>query len=356
MITRRITYPIIMCLAFMLPASAHSGFRTTELERLAGVLSLDAQTIPDGYSHPVAKGIRLTVHSNAGVIDHIGRQLFSDEIRQQVRMAVLDFLERYFLQLKYPPQEKTAAAMVRDDEFFFVTGSLATVESLRPTDGFTFNYDRHHYEAKWNRDGRTILSVFFPVEYELISGENKIEAENNLAADVRRTQVTDTDEDIRTVVDNATYLNNAFSNRLYKIDGSLVVSSRHPAESAANMMLSMQAARDCEINITQVAYGFKKTEFRVPLRQWMAFCRNNRCELYFGVNDISNDGDVRAVVIAVNEAENYNHVLSVQIPARVIEQRSGTVEARLYSYVPMHNVSDMFAAYRKSNPKTIQSK
>ena len=53
---------IIVCLALVLTASAKPSFRTSELERLAQVLALDVDVLPDGYSHPVANGIRLTVH------------------------------------------------------------------------------------------------------------------------------------------------------------------------------------------------------------------------------------------------------------------------------------------------------
>ncbi len=346
---------IMMCLAQTAPASAQSAFRTAELERLAATMTLDVNSLPEGYSHPEAKGIRLTVHRTDGIIDHIGRQLFSDELRSHSRMPVLDFLERYFLQLKYPPKVKTANMMTRDDEFFFVTGTLSTVDRIQPSDDFTYDYDRHHYHATWNRDGKTLLSVYFPVEYELISGENKIEAENNLMADVQRTPVPTTIEQAN-LIENATYLSKDFSNRLYRANGELVISKRHPVESAANMMLSLEAAKDYSINITQICYGFKKTTFSVPLQQWIAFCRNHGCELYFGVENISDDSRVEAVVLAVNEQENYNHVLTVSVPAQAIEQRRGMVDARLYPYVPVHNMSDLFAAYRKSTPKTISQK
>lgn len=346
---------IIACLASIATASAQSAFRTAELERLAATLALDVKSLPEGYSHPEAKGIRLTVHRMVGIIDHIGRQLFSDELRSHSRMPVLDFLERYFLQLKYPPKVKTANMMIRDDEFFFVTGSLATVDRIQPSDDFTYDYDQHHYRATWSRNGRTLLSVFFPVEYELISGENKIEAENNLMADVQRTPVPTTIEQAN-LIEDATYMSKEFSNRLYRTNGLLIISERHPVESAANMMLSLQAAKDYSISITQISYGFKKTVFSAPLQQWIAFCRNHGCELYFGVENIGDDGHVEAVVLAVNEQENYNHVLTVSVPAQAIEQRRGTVEARLYPYVPVHNMSDLFAAYRKSTPKTISQK
>lgn len=334
-----------------LSASAKTTFRTAELGRLAQALALDVEALPEGYSHPVAKGLRLTVHQTAQTVDHIGLCLFSEEMRQMDHSPIFDFLERYFLQLKNPPQAKN---MIRDDQFKFLTGSLETVEKLLPTDGFSFNYDKHCYQATWSRQDSTLLVVSFPVEYELISGENKIEAEDNLPADIRTTKVV-VPSDKPTPKDEH-YLSEDFTNRLYLSNDELVLSDRHPVESAANMMLSLQTAGDFTVQMTQLSYGFKKTVFEVPLKQWIAFCQKQGCELYFGLENLSDNSEVDGVVIAVNNAENYNHVLTFRIPSEVIESKSGTIEARLYPYVPTHNVLDMFAAYRKSNPKTFVSK
>ena len=99
---RNILY-IIMCLV-ALSASAKTSFRTAELGRLAQVLALDTEILPEGYSHPMAKGIRLTVHQTEQTVDHIGLYLFNEDLRSVGKSPIFDFLERYFLQLKYPPQ------------------------------------------------------------------------------------------------------------------------------------------------------------------------------------------------------------------------------------------------------------
>ena len=349
---RNILY-IIMCLV-ALSASAKTSFRTAELGRLAQVLALDTEILPEGYSHPMAKGLRLTVHQTEQTVDHIGLYLFNEELRSMGKSPIFDFLERYFLQLKYPPQSKSMSNMIRDDQFKFLDGALSSVDNILLTDGFSYNYDNHCYVATWNRKDSTLLSVSFPVEYELISGENKIEAEDNLPSDIKNTKV-----EIPTgkpSVKKDHYLSKDFTNRLYLSKGELVLSEKHPLESAANMMLSLQTEGNFNINITQLSYGFKKTTFEVPLKQWIAFCQDHGCELYFGVEKLTNKNEVECVVMAVNEAENYNHVLTATISSDILEPKSGTIEARLYPYVPMHNVLTMFASYRKSNPKTFVSK
>lgn len=342
---KHLIYTLILYCAVALSSSSRTVYRTAELERLATVLRLEDASLAEGYSHPVAAGITLTVHRQDGVVDHLGCRLFRDELRTAVHSPVLNFLERYFLQLRFPPQSKTANTMMRDDDVHFLVGSMAVISQLAPSDHFSFCYDQRRCEATWSREGRTLLKVLFPMEHELISGENKIEAENNLKGDVLRTSFVGL-ADQGALLDDATYLSKSFSNRIYKVEEHPIISVRHPAESAANILLSMQAAQGISIAITQAHYGFRKSVFTVPLQQWIAFCRNSACELFFGVRDISPEGDVEATVLAVNEQMNYNHVLSVTIPAQVIRQRQGTVEARLYPYVPTHNIAGMLAAYQ----------
>lgn len=346
---QRLLY-IIIGMTFVLNAFGQISYRTAELKRLASVMSIDVSALKEGYNLLSFNNRPLVVIIKNNAVSHIGWQLFSKEARESGNAPVLDFLERYFLQLNYPPKDMSARQMLSDDQFRFLKGSLSTVSDIQPTDAFGFSYDKRKYVATWNRNGQPMLSVSFPVEYELISGENKIEAENNLMADIKNTKMDNVKP--RQAYD-VHYINDKFSNKIYKKKGELLFSERHPAETVSNMLLSMDAKGEYTINMTQLSYGFRKVVFDVPLRQWIAFCQNNGCQLYVGIEDINADGDVSAVVIAVNEAENYNHVLTVTIPSESIQAQKGTLEARLYPYVPTHNVLSLFATYKKSNPKTI---
>ena len=351
---KRLVVYILICVAAVLQASAQTQFRTAELERLAKVMGIDKQVFSDGYSNVLAKDRWLTIHSSNNTVDHIGLRLFADDIRTIDRSPVFDFLERYFLQLQFPQEEKTAALMTRDDEFRFECGSLQTLSELKPTDVFAYHFDNHRYTATWSREDHDLLRVSFPVEYQLMSGENKIEAENRILDDIRQTTIVHTrDTDAQS---NDYYIVESCTNRLYFVGDKLVASSRFPAETAANMLLSTEMPGTVLLNMTQLAYGFRKTSVEVDLKQWITFCRNSRCQLYVGIDRVDDNGNVDAVVLAVNTTENYNHVLTVSIPAEVIGTQQGTIEARLYSYVPTQNIRNLFGDYRKSNPKTFVTK
>ena len=340
-------------MATVLTTSAQTGFRTSELQRLAVALSLDDKKLKDGENYLLVNKQPIIVCVSNNTVSHIGLRLFSKEMRNAGNSPIFDFLERYFLQLKYPPTVKSAQKIISDDQFKFVVGSINTIDDIRSSDGFSFNYDKRRYSATWTRAGEPLLSVSFPVEYELISGENKVEAENNLLTDIKNTVISESED--KPVYD-VFYINDNFSSRLYYQKGKLVNSVRHPAETVSNMMLSLRTKGNYELDVTQMLYGFKKTVFSIPLRQWIAFCKNNNCHLYIGIDDTNDNGDVKAVVIAVNDSENYNHVLSITVPLKVIQAQSGVIEASLYPYVPTHNVKELFGKYRKSNPKMFVSK
>ena len=350
---KRLVYIIIGVAMFLTSASAQTVFRTAELQRLATVLAIDPATLQEGYNYLDADRQSLVVTKTNHTVSHIGLRLFNEDMRKMGETSVMDFLERYFLQLKYPPKVTSAKNMIRDDQFQFITGTLQTVGELKPTDVFSLNYDKRLYTASWTREGQPLLVVSFPVEYELISGENKIEAENHLQTDILATNITN--EAPKPAAELGKPFE-SFSGKLYQQRGVLIYSERHPAETVANMMISQQIKGAFDLSLTQMSYGFKKTTFSVPLRQWISFCQNHGCQLYVGIEDVKENGDVSAVVLAVNEAENYNHVLTLTVPSDMIRTRQGQIDARIYPYVPTHNVANLFAAYGKSNPKTFVSK
>lgn len=355
MMKQRLLY-IILCISISLLSMAQVSYRTSELKRLASVLSLDESTIASNGNHYLtADNKPIVVRVSDGMVSHIGIRLFSEEMRSLEKSPILDFLERYFLQLSYPPKSVSAANMVRDDQFRFLQGSLVSVSNIQPTDGFSYSFDQNQYVAVWTRNGSALLEVSFPVEYELISGENKIEAENNIMADIQKATIAkDTVNEKNNCSDF--YLVPDLSSKLYFDKGRLILNGLLQEQSAANLMLTTAIEGDYRLALTQVSYGFKKTTAEVPLGQWISFCKNSGCQLFFGIDHIDQDGTVNGIVLAVNQTENYNHVLTVRVPMSLLDQRNGIIEAWLYPYIPTHNVRDMFAKFKSTNRKEISNR
>ena len=356
-------------------AVAQTRFRTAELARLAYVCGLTDSTMDTARRDAAHPFKDVVVERQAdSVVCHVGLRLFSDEMIRIAKSPVLPFLERYFLQLLHPSEEKTAAMMMRDDRFRFERGSLKMLEQLTDSDAFSYNYELRSYHASWSRNGKEILAVSFPKEYQLLAGVSKIEAEQLIESDIRHCALLKKSEkckvqeligiDSTTLVKTAQpsyyilpgvpYIDKRINSDLYveKKDStlSLVVDMAHPAESAANILLSRFTPGDYIIRIDQTCYGYQRKHFDVPLRQWIVFCSESGCEVYCGVEGLDKDV-VKASLFVVNQAEGYNHVLYVEVPFNVIEQREGIIEARLDCYIPMHNVAGLFAKDKKVKHK-----
>jgi len=346
-------------------AKADVAFRSKEVERLVTMLRVTPDSLAEGINMLNVRGRRVKVLLNERVVTFVGYDLFSDELKSLARTPILNFLERYFLQLDYPDADRPAANMMREDRFRFDVGRLATVAMLTEDDAFSYGFENKRYVATWTREGEPLLAVSFPAEHELISGENKKEAELNVERDIKQSPIDGvppvneavlqpTIQENYLVKRGSTYMKDLFTSDLYyeRRDSvlQLICDEAHPLESAANLMLSAEGTADCVLNVKQVMYGYKKKTFDVPLRNWIAYCLKGGCELYFAAESLD-EKEIRATVIAVNIAENYNHVIFVDIPLSVIRQRGGEIVARLESFIPMHNVQNLFAKY-----KTIKNK
>ena len=356
---------ILLMLLSLSTVDAAPSFRSKKLQKLATVLPLNTDSLHEGLNMQTINGRQIKVTVTGNQIMTIGYHLFTDELKAIAATPILTFLERYFLQIDYPETVRPRERMLREDRFKFEKGSRVTVASLRPDDAFSFNYELRRYVATWTRDDQPLLIVSFPAEHELISGENKIEGENNVEMDILSAIIptgqkvsheilTPTVQKNYFIKKGGTYLNDQLTSTLYyqQQGGAyhLLTDVFHPLESAANMMLSADAEYNCRLKVKQSMYGYKKKYFEVPLQKWIAYCKNNGCELYYGAESFNNN-IIKASVIAVNNAENYNHVLFVNIPLTVIEKKEGLIEAQLETFIPMHNVRNIFAKYQKTKNK-----
>ena len=368
-----------MLLPVTMTSTAQTRFRTAELHRLAGVCGVLDSSRNDGR----ASKRDIIIEKRGSIVSHIGYRLFSEEMKQIAKSPVLPFLERYFLQLRYPPTGKTTSIMMHEDQFVFEKGNLGTLEQLSDSDTFNYSCELRRYRASWSREGREILAVSFPKQYELLAGVNKIEAEALLEGDVKSTIIPTQEKeaiflwsknDLQAdatlsgayIFRGSLYLNKHINSNLYLKEQkgrlSLIVDVAHPAESAANILLCRHAPGEYTLRFDQTLYGYKRKHFEVPLIQWLQFCRENGCELYCGIEEVTNSKTekndvgmaVTASVFAVNQAEGYTHVLYVEVPFSVIDNQKGTVTARLDSYVPMHNVAGLFGKERKTKNKSTK--
>ena len=96
-----------------------------------------------------------------------------------------------------------------------------------------------------------------------------------------------------------------------------------------------------EAEVEQNLYGNKKNHFTISLSQLANFLKSKNCSLYTGVRKYDKT-NIEGVMMAVNMELGYQHIMMFTLEKSLIEkQKGGTVKIKMYSYVPIHNVSSI---------------
>ncbi len=354
--------PFLLLLLAALPAGATAQVRgaTERIGSLLRVLRLSgADTLrpaTDYTENFTRQGRPLHVVTNRwGEVAHVGYYLFPAGLRASQPSPVYDFLERYLLELDLPSQLPRQMRLSLDK--VTVKGNPAAAAAFDGTESFGLSSElMRNYSVRWSREGRELLSLNFPMDCQLLTGCNAIELEKNLARDLRRTEPLPpcatvaprgelTASGATVICHGRTYLNELIRSDLYlrKSAGSyfLIEDAARPLQTIPNLMLAGPAGRDYRMDLSLDKYGYDAETFTVSLGQWQAFCREQGCELYFGVKTLSG-GVLTGTLFAVNERMGYNHVLSVEFPVSLLQGGEGSIRARLLAYIPLHNVSEKY--------------
>lgn len=353
---------ITMALLFALMGKAGVSYRTPELKRLAGIVG-----VAESGLHPGANYFgkyNVTVDERM-MVRHVGLTLFSEEVKQMGNSIILEFVERYFLQLEHPAPNCTAAMMLHADGITFPQGNWKDIHHVGADTPFSLDYHLMRYTLSWETSG-SVLSFSFPGKYQLIVGENLVEAEEHLPYDIDTTipvlhpsvMVSELQPSSMQgyyikkgawyeleAVNATTYFKRQDDNTF-----SPVVDARFIEESVADIMLCPTAAEHFSFDITMHRYGFSETRFSVPVCQWLDYCSQKGCNIYCGIESVSSS-EIKATVIAVNQNLNFNHLMTVTVPIEAIEQGRGVVKAELNAFIPTHNIINLKGKFDPNNKK-----
>lgn len=331
-----------------------NGFATQRLQKMAAALG----DIPFGqlnssvYHDFSYKELPLTIRVNEwDEVEHIGLYLFDAAMVQDDQRLVCDFVERYLLELELAsPADK--ALRLGIDKVNVVEGSLDNVARLKNNDRFEISkLEMFKYHVAWYSESSCLLALLFDMDYQLLTGCNAIELENNYLRDVLRDRQTndlvlekpDADGgDEYAIVDGGSYLSPSIrGDRYYRFDSISewipVCSNNKPYWSAANTVLFPVTIGDFDLKCTLDMYGYKDATFQIGMEQWVAQTLQEGCQLYFGVKSRTSK-TIRGTLFCPNPSGGYCHMMSVEIPVEMFDKGKGVVVGRLYAYVPLHNI------------------
>lgn len=310
-------------------------------------------------SHPII----IEQDSNRKV-EHIGLKLFDRALLAKHPSPLYRFVERYLLELLLCPGDERLETKLKleriqlSSELQPLVHTHAALRSILkefPQDPSIYihqNNNRNTFTC--TSRNRTILSIEFPTRFELITGQNKPEAEEVLLQEIGafRPQNTQTvDEKEFSSYQDSLYLCNEdyymkediVSTSYYRKSGDEyqpLFTPLHPAESIYNLFNS-----DFDFQIgSQVNYKQYKgsVSSSLALHQLVGYFKSQQCTFYTGIKKMGKE-KIEGVALAINYNLGYQHILLFTTDKEILRRgKELPVKITLYSYVPIHNVATLF--------------
>ena len=296
--------------------------------------------------------------------------LFPDSIKIGSAGVVYTFLERYLYQASKSSRGYDFYQNMADDKVVLREGSFDNIPKLKSNVLFSIErFENKGYGVEWKDTlNRTLLSLLFPIKYELLLGQTKAEIEKSMSTQLKSCAdsfvMMKADTVIIPIEDSIFcsapashyYVKSVNTSRYYIMVDSITTplySSEWKAYSAANLFQGLiNDISDYQLYIHQNLYDFKEQNYTIKLTQWLNYCRNNNLIVYFGIEEEREDG-IKALLIALNQDLNYNHMLSIILPDTFIEKKNTILKAKLNAYIPTDNIKDLYKEYTKKEKKTL---
>lgn len=353
-----------MAVACAAMAHASPSFSTRRLQAIASATGI---SLPDAPAADCVndstwkyKGKALTVRTDAyGDISHIGYKLFDNRIAADYGTSgLLRFIERYALELDLKLDKHDADTRMAIDKIACTQGNASMLKLITPDTPFDIEeIERRMYRIKWNIGGKT-LSLTIPADYQLISGADAVELEDIFERNIKRAATTVPDNAIDAWNDSKTYRSGSqliaaggeYLSKMIRRDlyinekngvRTVVIDRKRPVQTITNILLTGIYERELPMRLTLDRYGYKSTESEVTLQQFVNLCNAEGCTLYAGIKTHDSKA-VSATVFALNTKFAYNHVLTVKFPLSILDGGNEPVEAVVYTYVPLQNVTEKF--------------
>lgn len=363
---RRILYIGIALLGLGLTAQAQSSawYRTQLLRELseANQLTLNQPKRDTTLRVGRCKGFPVVAEWQAGIVSHLGIELFDPELKKLAGKELCDFAERYLLE-ELSTESPEELERKRFDNGVRQSGSMELVIGQKEL-LFSINSPQTGmYELCWDSsEGKRLYTITLPANWELISGENKIEQENNLRGvlanypideslprEPKISRLEKTTSKGIWIQKRGHYMIPQMASALYyreeKSDSEsrfeLLIDRKHAAESLINLLSVSALAKEYNVEITQQKYGFKKETYTINLGRLVSYCLDCGCEPYIGIEQ-SDEQHIVATLLMVNQQWGYNHILQVSIDRDQIGKPGGVLKAKLNAFTPTHNLETLY--------------
>lgn len=294
-----------------------------------------------------------------------GLKLFSPEMHDAAsypHQVVMDFLERYLGKELPTLKQTTLEHKMADDKVYFRKGKPQDLYHVNDTMPFSITLIDKYYEVKWE----PVVTVVFPAQYDLLLGMEKDEAQDRLKETILAAPDSSVNRNVpsdMTLIEDSIWvskaeffelesLNDAIYYNKVREDYQPVFDSNHLEYSAANLFQGLIAEDDYRMYVEQSVYGMKTINYSLSLHKWLNYCTLVGMKVYFAVEEEREDG-LLAIVIAQSRELGFNHLLSVVIPDKFVDDKNAVLKVRFSPYIPTHNVKDLYKKESENHKRII---
>lgn len=298
-----------------------------------------------------------------------GLKLFSPEIHDAAaypQRVVMDFLERYFGKELPVLKQTTLEHKMADDKVYFRKGNISSLVQITDTIPFSIDLLGRYYEVKWYKQNEPFITIVFPAQYDLLMGmqqnDSQLKLKERILAAPERNDSIRISADM-TILEDSIYmmktemfelesLNDAIYYNKVRDKYTPVFNNTHLDFSAANLFHGLISDADYRMYIEQSVYGMKTINYSITLRQWLNYCSRCNMKIFFAVEEQREDG-ILAIIISQCKELGFNHLLSVVIPDKFVNDKNAVLKVRLTPYIPTHNVKTLYKQETGNHKRVI---
>lgn len=286
----------------------------------------------------------LTVRGQKGVSDDVASML-------------QDFAKRYARELSVLKSPLLVEQRLADDKVLFRLGTLNDLQHLPDNANLDITHGDGYYEMTWSRDTIPFLCIAFPAQNTLITGLSQRQLVEQLPLEIQQqskgfmlpsvpTKLEKISDEVWATPWKSYYLNALNDALYYEKQGNgymPLFTDRHRDFSACNLLHGL-IDRDYRLYIDLSLFDFSSKRFTISLSQWVNLCKARGMHVYCGIEEEREDG-LKLLLVAEQRELKYNHVLSIIIPDRFVQDSTLMLKARLNAYIPTHNVANLYKQY-----------
>ena len=327
------------------------------------LLSLGFTDLPEGeaidtvFNH---LGYHVHLTKNGAEIDHVGINLFNDDIKASIDKDMLDFVEAALL------SKILGIELNPNTDFSFRRGNISDLKEVCPDTPCTIsNLNSRFLSFEWVLNPDKTLRLDVPISYETLNGSSRGEIEASFIKKIKNSHMARTTiENIPIkepqpygkdlyIIPGKTYLNKDINRNIYLKMDSIdrpIWSMDYPTESISNLFLypsNEYGSEDIEITVLKHEYGETET-FNTTIENLLAVCEEQGCIPYWGFE--RNDGDILSgSLFLYNWKHGYDHVFKIECNPKDVINNNGILKARASLYIPTNNIDTLYEPYRKKS-------